>query len=315
MPEFSFLCVGFMKCGTTTFHEILKQHREIYLPIVKEPLYYSTPCLYKKGFQWYKERFYPKQIGEKYIGEINPSITMQNNARKVVRDYGKDIKLIFFLRNPVERLYSHFKYANTYLNYATGIEPRKKWADHAEHFDYIIKEAIKRDVQGNLNVTNTPYRSIIEMGNYYSVIKQYLTYFPIEQMKFVLLENYINEPESVCNDIFSFLGISKDNTINYKIKANEGNRIIRNDFCGVLFTVLSELRWKGFSYTPFLGEKIEEMQIKLWSAFRDKILMKRDKDKTVPSQKTKVLLQDYYRTEKNKLEELIGKKLCDLWYE
>lgn len=42
MPEFSFLCVGFMKCGTTTFHEILKQHREIYLPIVKEPLYYST---------------------------------------------------------------------------------------------------------------------------------------------------------------------------------------------------------------------------------------------------------------------------------
>lgn len=212
-------------------------------------------------------------------------------------------------------MYSPFKYANTYLNYATGIEPRKKWADHAEHFDYIIKEAIKRDVQGNLNVTNTPYRSIIEMGNYYSVIKQYLTYFPIEQMKFVLLENYINEPESVCNDIFSFLGISKDNTINYKIKANEGNRIIRNDFCGVLFTVLSGLRWKGFSYTPFLGEKIEEMQIKLWSAFRDKILMKRDKDKTVPSQKTKVLLQDYYRTEKNKLEELIGKKLCDLWYE
>ena len=59
------LCVGFAKCGTTTMYDIMKQHPDIYLSNIKEPIYYGSKNLEQnKGFNWYLNRYYAKSISE-----------------------------------------------------------------------------------------------------------------------------------------------------------------------------------------------------------------------------------------------------------
>ena len=40
--KLNFFCIGAAKCGTTTLHDILIQHPNIYLPKVKETKFFSS---------------------------------------------------------------------------------------------------------------------------------------------------------------------------------------------------------------------------------------------------------------------------------
>lgn len=90
------LCVGFAKCGTTTLYDIMKQHSDIYLSGIKEPIYYgSRELIQEKGFEWYKRRYYCKNTNKKIVMEINPILGRNVPANQIKLDYGKDIKIIF----------------------------------------------------------------------------------------------------------------------------------------------------------------------------------------------------------------------------
>ena len=47
----NFLCVGASKTGTSSMHQILKQHNEIFLPTEKELNFFHKN--YNKGIDWY----------------------------------------------------------------------------------------------------------------------------------------------------------------------------------------------------------------------------------------------------------------------
>ena len=48
----NFYCVGAQKAGTTTLHDILIQHPEVYLPETKEAHFFDEDEKYKKGLNW-----------------------------------------------------------------------------------------------------------------------------------------------------------------------------------------------------------------------------------------------------------------------
>lgn len=308
MSTINFLCVGFAKCGTTTLHDILKQHNDIYLPIIKEPLYYYNREFYSKGFNWYKNRFYPHNAKQTCIGEINPLITLKENAKKVYQDFGDKLKIIFIMRNPVDRAFSHFKYSDRNI----FIDIDKKSLSHGERFDYIVSQLL--GVKNNqFYLMNTPYKHIITTGNYYNIINQYLQYYNRKNIKFLIFEEFINNPEIVCKELFHFLGININNDINYRIKSNEGNRIKRNETLGVICNFILQIRNNIILHTPYLGETFDLLLNKLYYIF-SLLLTKKDNDKTKMSTHTRKMLEDYYREDKNHLTELIGKNLDNLWY-
>lgn len=308
MKKFDFMCLGFAKCGTTTLHEILKQHKDIYLPITKEPLYYNDVECYKRGYQWYRHRFYPKKITRKYLGEINPTITLKENAKKVYRDYGADMKLIFLIRNPVERAYSDFKFAerNSY------IDTDKRNLCHGKRFDYMISRALKKE-DDKIFLLNGPYKNIINIGRYQKKIQEYLKYYGRDNIKFIIFEEFIKQPQQICEELFDFLNIPIPKDINYYLKANEGNRIKRNELFGILYETMLEIRKKVILKTSFLGDKTESIIDNLFH-FLYQCFTVEDKDKTKMSVKTREKLQDFYREDKNKLIELTHKDLNTLWF-
>jgi hypothetical protein len=100
--------------------------------------------------------------------------------------YLPDIKLIWILRNPIQRAYSHYK---MYVN--KGVE--KMSFEEAIYYDK--KHKMKNHYLG--------------LGEYSVIINEYLKYYDLTKMHFVLFENFIKNPQKELDSICEFLGISK----------------------------------------------------------------------------------------------------------
>ena len=103
MPNF--LICGAGKSATSWLHLCLPQHPDVYVPLEKE-LHYFTHNL-DKGSSWYQS-FFRYHKGESAIGEISPSYMNYDTATQRIFDFDPTIRLVFILRNPVERAYSEY---------------------------------------------------------------------------------------------------------------------------------------------------------------------------------------------------------------
>jgi len=173
MPLPNFLCVGAQKAGTTTLHDILIQHPEIYLPEIKETKFFQDNSKYRKGLDYYEKEFFGKWNGERAVGEID-SVYMyfEYVPERIYKHLGKDIKLIFMLRNPVDRAYSHY-----WMSYRRGYE--------TETFERAIELEQKRI---KIDEFHKIHFSYIDRGFYAKQIKRYLKLFPKENMLFIIFE-------------------------------------------------------------------------------------------------------------------------------
>jgi Sulfotransferase domain len=189
-----FLGIGAAKCGTTSLHEILAQHSEIYLPEKKELHFFENDAHYNLGLNWYADYF--KEVNDKkLIGEITADYIFYNYVpERIFKDLGKDVKLILMLRNPVDRAYSEylFNVRRGYLN---------------SSFEEVIENEKNFDPDKFENRNCVPiYRSK------YSVhIKRFLNYFDSNNIHYVLFEDdFIANRTETFNNIFSFLNVPRE---------------------------------------------------------------------------------------------------------
>ena len=125
MPNF--LIVGAAKSGTTSLYYYLKQHPEIFMPHIKEPLFFcfydipdyefanviypNDPDEYIRDFQSYADLFLtqarPKAVGEASAGYLFYYKKTIQNIRNLLPDW-ENIKIIIILRNPIEACFSHY---------------------------------------------------------------------------------------------------------------------------------------------------------------------------------------------------------------
>lgn len=108
-----FFCIGAAKSGTTSLHHYLAQHPDILLPNPKkETRFFSHSGFADKNIDFYLKHFYPpppKRSGQNVIGEICPEYMIKQSAhRRIFDSLGRCVKIIFIVRDPVERAYSHF---------------------------------------------------------------------------------------------------------------------------------------------------------------------------------------------------------------
>jgi hypothetical protein len=103
------LCLGPPKCGTTTLYTVCEKHPDILVPSFKEPHFFVDDKKYKKGLKWYSETYYSKYNNQKYISDFTPGYFANEDAiRRIAADLGTQLKLMYVLRNPAKRAYSHY---------------------------------------------------------------------------------------------------------------------------------------------------------------------------------------------------------------
>lgn len=105
----TFLGIGTVKSGSTWLHHLLKSHPEIWMPEKRsEPQFLDRN--YNKGKEWYAQFFPQKGLQYKQIGEFTPRYIHSKETLQRARNFGDVEKFIISLRNPVERLYSQYKW-------------------------------------------------------------------------------------------------------------------------------------------------------------------------------------------------------------
>lgn len=106
----SFAIIGAMKSATSTLYEQLLRQPGIFLPELKEPNFFSDDEQYSLGIEWYSGLFKEARPTD-ILGEASTHYTKlptypQTIAR--MRNYLDKPRLIYVMRDPVDRLISQY---------------------------------------------------------------------------------------------------------------------------------------------------------------------------------------------------------------
>jgi hypothetical protein len=179
----TFIVIGAMKSGTSSLHNYLSMHPEIGMSLKKELDFFKSKIFISNGLDWYKNQFsdqYP------FRGESSPNYTKYHDDSGIAERMHKtlpNIKLIYLVRNPLERIVSHYVH-----NYSNGGESR------------ALHEVIE-------NKVNNKY---LETGLYMFQLKQFLKYYERDQILLIKSDDLKTKRAQTLSDIFLFLGARPD---------------------------------------------------------------------------------------------------------
>ncbi len=312
-----FVCMGFQKCGTTTLYQLLKQHPQVALcRDVKEPMYYRVPLWSIMGRRFYRWRYFGHiEEGEtRLLGEVNAGLTYGGCARKIKRDFDPDTKMIFMMRNPVDRSYSAYRYFLARGFLPASVFHYDKAHGHAEGFDHYVRSILQDDRKRSQIMKKRMKYIVLSQSNYAACIGEYLDTFDLHNMKFVIFEEFVHDEHTACRDIYDFLGIGDVQDIDYHVKSNEGAECAVSwlrakqfwlakgtNYC--LYDLCYAMRWMPGFYRKFR---------RYYRDVREKTLL-RDMDKSKVLPRTRDYLMAYFDADIRKLESLTGRNLRDIW--
>lgn len=137
LPDF--VIIGAMKCGTSTLHAQLAAQPQFFMSEPKEPNYFSDDDVYAKGEGWYRGLF--RQAPEGAIrGESSTHYTKLPTYPDTIERLAALIpnaKFIYVMRDPVDRLVSHYIHEWTQGVIACpideGIDKHKELIDYSRY--------------------------------------------------------------------------------------------------------------------------------------------------------------------------------------
>jgi hypothetical protein len=152
----SFLGIGAQKAGTTWLFEQLRKHPQVRFPAGKELHFWNEPG--ERTLEWYRSLFEDPDPAIRQ-GEITPAyaILPVDTIREIGRQF-PDLRLIYLLRNPIERAWSSALMALKRAE-LTIDEASDAW--FVDHFRS---------------------RGSMMRGDYEQCIRNWLTVFPREQL-------------------------------------------------------------------------------------------------------------------------------------
>jgi hypothetical protein len=241
-PNINLFIVGAAKSGTTSLYQYLNQHPDIFFPNVKEPNYYSkaeshNPAAYLKPR---KGKFYHEKIirerdvyfslfdeaeNQSILADSSPSYLWDENAaNNIYKDFPKT-KIIILLRNPVQRVFSHFL-----MDLKDGTQKERSF-----------KQALLNDKAQNPKIWGKAHL-YTEISLYTEQVKRYYETFSKENVKIILYEDFIKNTEKILSDICLFLSIDPNvvKTIDFN-KIHNPYVIPKNRISKLLLTYKNKL--------------------------------------------------------------------------
>ncbi|WP_179318041.1 sulfotransferase family protein [Winogradskyella helgolandensis] len=285
-PDINFYCVGAQKAGTTTLHDILIQHPDIYLPETKEAHFFDEDEKYELGFNWYRDAFFPNYNNQKITGSCNPEyMYFEDVPERIFKTLGKDVKLVFIFRNPADRAFSHY------------LMSKRRCIEEATFSEGVALEA-ERIQKDYFNKTHFSYTS---RGFYAKQVERYLKFFPIENMFFIRFEDdFIKNRKETVDALLKFLEIEHiDLDVNLKSNVARSSK-----FKFIQSFIYKDNIIKSF-FSFFVTQKLKNsIRKSIYNVF-----MKPEKKSSLDAETRKALL-DTYEKDIVRLEKLIGKSLA-----
>jgi hypothetical protein len=201
----NFFIVGASKSGTTSLARYLSQHPAVYMSRLKEPCFFAPEVL-----QWDRTivveweaylKLFEDAHEETAIGEASTAYLPSRNAPGAIRDRIPGARILMLLRDPAERLYSHYTAA-----LAAGRTPPgfQEWLDR----------------QLAVEAATQPRFGPVEIGRYAQHLGRYLEAFPASRLHVLLYDDFERDPARAVAGAFQFLGVDPNVAIDVRVRHN-----------------------------------------------------------------------------------------------
>lgn len=282
-----FIGIGAAKSGTTWLADNLRQHPQIFIPELKELVYFNQHLSRMPGVEnsnyslplsWYHDFFSETKQGL-VNGEISVEYLINGNAAKDIYRYNPKVKILVVLRYPPKQLHSLYLYLvqRGVINFPTFEQAIEKRPDLFMHY------------------------------NYYQHLLPYFETFPKEQIKVLLFDELKKDNKAFLKETLDFLGVKEFYPPSIDDRSNETkeprmkwlNHLIQNTRQNItkyrLEWVLPVLRYSGI--------------LPLGMLIRDKLNVRKMAKKPQLSPETEQYLKAHYQADIQQLEQLLERDL------
>ncbi len=277
--------VGAPRCGTTSLHVWLPAIPGIFMSRIKEPHFFSRRVIGDdhpmvkpiRDERDYLELFSGADDDAKFIGEATPFYLEDPGAAEEIRSKSPDARILASLRDPVERLYSHYLMMRNNL---PGL------GSFREEIDRGLFQRDKRNV------------AVLDpaIGLYSPQVARYHRVFGNRGMKVLVLEEWTRDTARTLRTIGAFLGL---HTVIDRVSVPPQRRygqargpVVRYVFGNRQLSRASE------AVIPFRLRKF----------IRNRLLVK-DVPKPPMDPRTREFLVDYYWDDVCRMQTFLGRRL------
>lgn len=207
LPDF--LGIGAQRAGSTWVWENLNRHPSVWTPSTKEKHFFDVRIKMPLVPAWsgplqqkirYASHFTKGRLLGKTVGEVTPAYAVLD--RKVLREIRRwmpDVKLIYVMRDPLERIVSK---AHKDFQNSMGI-PYEEAGDETKREFFTLRE-------------------VIDHSRYGTVLENWLSVFDRDQVHVLFTERMAGDPRSVLRNLYNFLELDPDPSIDW----SEAERVV-----------------------------------------------------------------------------------------
>jgi hypothetical protein len=181
-PLVDVMLIGAQKSGTTSLAQQLGSHPGLCLSAEKEPAYFNTCEDWRAGLDQYHALFAATD-GQLCL-EASTMYTFLpefGGTHERIHAYNPDVKLVYVMRDPVERILSNYAFRRV----------RRLTADPPE-----------------VALVSDP--TFVNRSRYGMQLRPYFELFPAEQIHLMVFEEHLADPTGSLKELAGFLGIAPD---------------------------------------------------------------------------------------------------------
>lgn len=192
---------GACKSGTTFLHDFLSEQEFILGADPKEPYFFELPEK-SRNEDDYQKKYFETYENQKYLLDSRHRNMFFSWIPKAIHDYNAESKLIFVLRNPIDRAFSHWwmwysrgiiktSFVKTIKNEMKSIAQNGSFMDISpEDYEVFVRE---KSYQQRLAYADA--NTVVESGHYYEQLMRFLKYFDRDNMLILDFEMISNMSE------------------------------------------------------------------------------------------------------------------------
>lgn len=200
--------IGAPRSGTTSLHNYLGQHPDVFMSRLKEPRYFAykdelveyqgpaDPVTFNQSTITDRDEYislFREVNGESIVGETSPIYMYRADiAAENIQQAVDDPRFIAILRNPVDRAYSDF------LNMVRLA--REPLLDFETTLD-------REDERKKKNWS--PFYHYVKKGMYARQLRHYYDVFDRSQIKVLLFDDLVRDEQKMMNEIVDFLELEE----------------------------------------------------------------------------------------------------------
>lgn len=174
-----FILIGAQKSGTTSLATQLAAHPEVCFAKVKEPGYFNDSSDWRTGLARYHSLYMP-QPGQ-LCGEASTMYSFLPeyvDTHMRLYEYNPDLKLIYMMRQPVKRIFSHYT--------------------------HNLVRSLEKDEPQTAMLSDPRY---INRSRYAVQIRPYIELFGRQNVLMLIFEEYVADQDATLRQVAEFLGI------------------------------------------------------------------------------------------------------------